>query len=529
MAEPMRNDGPKSLGGVRRRAVGEAAVVVLLTALVAVAGAMWNLPEQISAWSKAGAGPLDDIILLLAASHLFMIVYGARRGRELKAQTSRRDEAEVTLRHRARHDQLTGLLNRSGLTEELAAAVDDAASGGRALTAVLLDLDRFKEVNDTLGHAVGDELLRAVAGRLTHELRDGAVMARLGGDEFVVLLRDCLPPDAEAVTTRLLEALRRPFDVDGVLLEIDGSLGVAMSGDCDVDLLRAADIAMYAAKSQRSGVVVYSPHLDRHDPERLNVFGDLRRGIRDGELRVHYQPRAALAGGRIVGMEALVRWQHPERGMLPPADFIDIAEATGLIRPVTDIVLAQALDDCRAWRDVGLRLTVAVNLSARVLLDSELPDRVAELLRSHGLPAACLELEITESAAMKDPTQAMMVLRRLRQLGVALSVDDYGTGHASLSYLSRLPVGTLKIDRSFVSTMELDDNDKAIVRSTIELAHALGLRVVAEGVETRRAWEQLLAFGCDEAQGFWLGRPGPAEDVPARVAAIESMTSAALT
>ncbi len=510
---------------LRSTVAREAAVVGLLTVVVAVASGLVDLPGRIADWSRSTVGPLDDVVLLLAASHLFMIVFGARRSRDLKAQHARRAQAEHELRERARTDPLTGLLNRAGLAEELRAAVDDEAAGGSPLAVVMLDLDRFKEVNDTLGHAVGDALLCAVAERLTGELRRGDVLARLGGDEFVVLLRDADPDAVRRATDRLLAGLRLPFDVDGIVLEVDGSLGVATSGTDPTELLRAADVAMYAAKADRSGIVVHSPQLDRHDPAQLSLFGDLRRGICDGELRVHYQPKATLADGRVIGVEALVRWEHPQRGLLPPSEFIGLAEATGLIRTLTDVVLARALEDCRRWRAEGTVLTVAVNLSARVLLDTSLPDRIAALLAEHGLSADCLELEVTESAAMQDPGQALDVLQRLRGLGVTLSVDDYGTGHASLSYLSRLPVSTLKIDRSFVSTMEVDGTDQVIVRSTIELAHALGLRVVAEGVETRRTWEQLVALGCDEAQGFWLGRPGPAEGVLARVAAIESSTT----
>ena len=515
----------EALAPLRSAVAREAAVVAVLTVLVAVSSGMWDLPGRITDWSRSAVGPLDDVVLLLAASHLFMAVFGSRRARELKAQYARRAQAEDELRARARTDPLTGLLNRAGLAEELRSAVEGAAGGGSPPAVVMLDLDRFKEVNDTLGHAVGDALLCAVAERLTGELRRDDVLARLGGDEFVLVLRDADPDTVEHTTRRVLAALRRPFEVDGLALEVDGSLGVATSGTGPTELLRAADVAMYAAKADRSGVVVHSPDLDRHDPAQLGLFGDLRRGIRDGELRVHYQPKATLADGRVIGVEALVRWDHPQRGLLPPSEFIGVAETTGLIRTLTDVVLGRALGDCRRWRAEGAALSVAVNLSARVLLDTALPDRISGLLAEHGLPADCLELEVTESAAMQDPGQALDVLQRLRALGITLSVDDYGTGHASLSYLSRLPVSTLKIDRSFVSTMEVDGTDQVIVRSTIELAHALGLRVVAEGVETRGTWERLVALGCDEAQGYWLGRPGPAEDVLARVAAIEASTS----
>ncbi|WP_158550731.1 bifunctional diguanylate cyclase/phosphodiesterase [Geodermatophilus sp. TF02-6] len=523
----MTNRPVDVLVDLRARVSREAALVAVLTVLVAAASVAWDLPARLAGWSaQHRAVPLDHVVLLLAVSHVFMAVFGARRAAELKAQFRQRAQAEEELRVRARTDDLTALLNRPGLAGELASALADTAAGGPDTTVVLLDLDRFKEVNDVLGHAVGDALLRAVATRLTGELPPDTVLARLGGDEFAVLLRGRDDAATGQLTTALLAALRRPFDVDGAVLEVDGSVGVVSSRDGADDLLRAADVAMYAAKAERSGVVGWSPGLERSDAAQLALFGELRRAIGAGDLRVHYQPRVGLAGGRVRAVEALVRWQHPRRGTVLPGEFIGLAEATGLIRPLTDAVLEQALADCRRWADQGLSLAVSVNLSARSLLDEELPDRVAGLLGAHGLPPSSLELEITESAAMKDPDRAVRVLARLRGLGLRLSVDDYGTGHASLSYLSRLPVDTLKIDRSFVSTMELDGNDRAIVRSTIALAHHLGLRVVAEGVETRRTWGQLAAFGCDEAQGYWLGRPEPADDVPARVAAVADLLAA---
>ncbi|CCG01874.1 putative Diguanylate kinase [Blastococcus saxobsidens DD2] len=279
---------------------------------------------------------------------------------------------------------------------------------------VLLDPDRFKEVNDTLGHHVGDTLLRSVAQRLTDELREGTVLARQGGDEFVPVLRDCSGEEAVQVAGRTLDAIRSPCQVEGLTLEVDGSCGVAVHGTSATDLLRHADVAMYAAKADHLGVAVYVPSMDADAAAQLSLSGDLRRAIRDGELVVHYQPRVRLDDGRVVGVEALVRWQHPERGLIPPDQFIPLAEQTGLVRPLTEAVLDQALTDCRRWRDDGLDLVVAVNLSARSLLDPCLADQIAGLLRRHGLPASCLELEITESAAMKDPGRALEVLQELR-------------------------------------------------------------------------------------------------------------------
>lgn len=510
---------------MRARVRRDATVVGLLVLALAAGSVAHDLPAGIAAWSAAHPSvPLDHAVLLLAASHLLMMEFGRRRAADLKAEFAHRRAAEAELLREARHDALTGLLNRAALTSELEQAAAAAAAGGPGLAVVLLDLDRFKEVNDTLGHHVGDALLRAVARRLSGVVRADSLAARLGGDEFVLLLPGCTVHEAEQVARRALDAVRLPVHVDGLVLEVDGSFGVARwstdGPSSAADLLRAADVAMYAAKADHAGVVVHAPAMTDRTVERLTLSGDLRRGIRDGELRVHYQPRVAVPDGRVRGVEALVRWAHPERGLLAPGAFVPVAEQTGLIRQLTDAVLEQALTDCRRWDEQGLGLDVAVNLSAPSLLDSSLPDRVAALLAVHRVPASRLELEVTESAAMRDPDRAVAVLRRLRALGVRLSVDDYGTGHASLAYLTRLPVSALKIDRSFVQTMELDAGDRTIVRSTIDLAHSLGLRVVAEGVETREAWRQLVELGCDEAQGFWLGRPVPAGDIAAQLPVI---------
>ncbi|WP_142027376.1 putative bifunctional diguanylate cyclase/phosphodiesterase [Blastococcus colisei] len=506
----MQRERTDGVAALRVRVLREAAVVLALTVSFGVASVVWDLPQLLT-------GPLDDAVLILAFSHLLMMVFGKRRSDELKAEADSRRLAEEELRHRARHDALTGLLNRSALVEE----IDAAVAADAEVAVVLVDLDRFTEVNGTLGHHVGDALLMAVSDRLSDGFGSDAVLARLGGDEFAVLLSGAGTPEAELAAERALQSVRRPFPVAGLSLEIDGSCGVAVGGSTAADLLRHADIAKHAAKADRLGFVVYRPELDAGAPEKLALFGDLRRAIRDGDLLVHYQPKVRVEDGRVVGVEALVRWDHPDRGMVPPALFVPVAEQTGLIRPLTDAVLDRALADCATWRRQGLDLTVAVNLSARSLLDLSLPERVAASLRTHALPSSCLELEITESAAMKDPGRALEILHRLRALGVHLSVDDYGTGHASLAYLTRLPVGTLKIDRSFVQTMELDSSDRVIVRSTIDLAHGLGLRVVAEGVETRATWAELAQLGCDEAQGFWLARPGPGETIPAGVTELE--------
>ena len=514
----MRPDPGRGLGELRRRVLREATLALVLIGAIAATAVTADAFELLAAWTRATErAELDELLVVLAASHLVMMVFGGRRARDLKREFVERRAAEQQLLHRSRHDALTGLLNRGALLEEIDTAL--GAGGGPRCAVLLLDLDRFKEVNDTLGHHVGDDLLRCVAARFAAELGGVGHLARLGGDEFAVLLpgvRDGAA--AQAVAERLLDAARRSFPLDGVTLEIDASIGLVVApahGRSSADLLRRADIAMYAAKAEHAGVAAYSSGLDEADPARLALYGDLRRAIASGELVLHYQPKASVRSGRVSGVEALVRWQHSTRGLLAPADFLDIAEQTGLIRPLTACVLDRALADTRRWQDAGLVLAVAVNLSARSLLDAELPDQVADLLDRHGLPPAALELEITEGAAMSDPGRALAVLHRLRDLGVGLSVDDYGTGHASLAYLSRLPVTALKIDRSFVARMDDEADSRTIVRSTIDLARNLGLQVVAEGVETAAAWRHLAALGCDQAQGYWLARPTPPEQVSA--------------
>ncbi|MGY5883621.1 putative bifunctional diguanylate cyclase/phosphodiesterase [Modestobacter lacusdianchii] len=498
-------------GELRREVLRDAAVVVGLTALATAAGVAWELPGRILAWSAATGLPLDHLVLLLAASHLLMMVFGARRGRQLKAEAAAHRRLEEQLRDQADRDPLTGLATFAAF---LAALQRLERSGGDRddVAVLLLDIDRFTAVNDTLGHDVGSELLVAVADRVREVLPPGAVAARTGGDVFALLV-----PDAPAaVGTAVVAALRRPFTVRDLQLEVDLSAGLARGlGSGGAELLRRADVARSTAKRQATGIAVYAPDLDAFDPGLLALHGDLRRAVREGELEVHHQPKVRLADGRVAGVEALVRWPHPQLGLLPPDRFIVLAEQTGLIAPLTDLVLRRALADARGWREQGRRLTVAVNLSARLLHDLDLPDRVAAALREERVAPEDLELEVTETAAMDDPERAMTVLGQLRQLGVRLSVDDFGTGHASLAHLSRLPVDTLKVDRSFVAGLGTEPASRAIVRSTVDLGHALGLTVVAEGVETAEQWHQLAVWGCDLAQGWWLARAVPAAVVPA--------------
>ena len=413
----------------------------------------------------------------------------------------------------AQRDTLTGLPNRAWFTTLTRQAVHSAERDAGKAAVLLTDIDRFREVNDTLGHHIGDQLLVAVGARLRKHVRDLDTVARIGGDEFAVLLPEVISvEEALEVADRLNGFLRAPFLVDGVSLEIGASIGIACfpeHGDDATRLLQCADVAMYTAKYAHRAMA-YDPTVDVNTPSRLALYGELRRGIDEDQLTVHYQPQVHVGTGRVVGAEALVRWNHPVHGLIQPDDFIPLAEQTGLIRPMTLVVLRTALRDCRSWHAAGHPLTVAVNLSARSLLDAGLVGEVSELLRESRLPASALELEITETTAMVDPVRSLVVLSELHALGVRLALDDYGTGHSSLSYLNQLPVDTLKIDRSFVTAMDTSDNAATIVRSTIDLARNLGLLVVAEGVETRASWLRLTELGCDSSQGYWLARPEPA-------------------
>ena len=411
----------------------------------------------------------------------------------------------------ALHDGLTGLPNRVLFRLRVERACADSRRTGRPFALILLDLDHFKEINDTLGHHVGDDLLRLVAARLQGSVRSVDTVARLGGDEFVVLVGD-LVTEAEVgeIATRLLASLREPFPVDAVRLEIGASLGVALHpahGDSVDVLLQRADIALYGAKVERGRYKVYDSAADVHTPARLTLAAELREGMERGELFLQHQPQVDVRTGTVVGFEALVRWRHPERGVVMPDDFLPVVENTGLITPLTLTVLDLALSAVAEWRANGHDVTVAVNLSVRHLTDLGLPLQVRDALRKHGVPASALVLEVTETLIMSDPVRATDVLRLLRELGVALAVDDFGTGYSSLAYLRRLDVHELKIDRSFVRHITADEGHATIVRSTIEMGHNLGLRLVAEGVEDDETLALLRGWGCGVAQGYHLSRP----------------------
>lgn len=439
-----------------------------------------------------------------ASSRLYRQAHALREGADRNA-------------YLASHDTLTGLPNRVLLGDRMQRAIVQARRHGTDVGVLLIDLDRFKEINDTLGHDTGDELLCEIGARLTDQLREIDTVARLGGDEFVVLLPDVDSVQAAAmVAQRILDGLRRPFLVRGVELAVEASVGVACypeHGDSDGQLLQHVDVAMYAAKQTSGTYVVYDPDFDDSSINKMTLLNELRVALDEQQLLLHYQPQVNLEDGTMRGVEALVRWMHPTRGLVGHDEFIPVAEQTALMPVLTSYVIRAALKQARTWQDQGRELAVSVNLSARDLMNPQLPRLVSALLDEAGIDAAKLELEVTETIAMADPVRAIAVLSGLSQLGVAVAIDDYGTGYSSLSYLRRLPIRTLKIDRSFVTNMLTDKGNAVIVKSTIDLAHNLDLEVIAEGVEDADTRHALANLGCHVAQGYYLGQPLPPESL----------------
>jgi diguanylate cyclase (GGDEF)-like protein/PAS domain S-box-containing protein len=440
---------------------------------------------------------------------------------------TQRREAEAALlaqaelnEHQALHDALTGLANRTLFRDRIDHTVKTARRSEARAAVLLMDLDRFKEINDSLGHAAGDELLVELGSRLEAALRASDTVARLGGDEFGVLIPDAtVPDDVLRVIDRMQSAIAEPVTVQGLPLSLEASIGVALfpdDGDDVETLLQRADVAMYQAKEENAGFAFYDETSSgTHDPGRLTLVGELRRALEQRELTLYYQPKAVLADGDVRSVEALLRWNHPVRGLVPPDDFIPLAQQTGLIKPLTLYVVDEALRQCRAWLDDGLRLSIAVNLSTRNLLDIQFPTEVQGLLERWEVDPSLLELEITESTMLADPVRCKQILERLSDMGIRLSIDDFGTGYSSLAYLKGLPVDEIKIDRSFVMGMDSSEDDATIVRSTIDLGRNLGLEVVAEGVETEAVWDTLSSLGCTVAQGYYLSRPVPPADLRA--------------
>ncbi|MFY0409018.1 putative bifunctional diguanylate cyclase/phosphodiesterase, partial [Solicola sp. PLA-1-18] len=430
------------------------------------------------------------------------------------ARVVERVATEQSLRFEANHDTLTGLPNRHRFLQLVGQRLGQESPVPSSTAVAVLGLDRFREVNDTLGHAPGDELLRSVAARLSDALPAGETIARLGGDEFGLVLTG---PDRAAVehaARQARSALAVPFFTAGVQVHVDASIGLAVSpaagGDADT-LMRQAGVALNEAKAGRGGLVVYEPARDQHSSDRLGLAAALRCALDGDQLAVHYQPKIDVAApSTVLGAEALIRWTHPERGTVSPGEFIPLAESTGLIRPLTTLVLRTVIDQLKAWTEQGLHLPVAVNISASSLRDLDFPQQVITFLDAAGVPARLLELEVTESSMLQDPAVAERSLRSLSDAGITISIDDFGTGYSSMAQLKQLPVNKLKIDRGFVGTMTVDARDGVLVRSTIQLAHNLDLRVVAEGVEDLETLYMLDAMGCDEAQGYLFLPAAPA-------------------
>ena len=471
------------------------------------------------AWSTAVLVSLAPIVLIVVQQEpgLFPLIALPLAAIQLGARQAKINQ------HRARHDALTGLANRVLLQERVAASLAQAGRRGDTVAVLLLGLDAFNEVNQTLGHGYGDLLLREVGRRLDEAGRDQDLVARFGGDEFAVLTRPLTGIDeAERLADELLEALRPQAHLGGIALDVRATVGIAVhprdGDDAELLLVRAA-MALHAGKQDGRPVLVYDHASDDHTPERLALAGELRHAIEAGELLLSYQPKLDLRTGAITGVEALVRWRHPQRGVLMPDQFIELAERTGLVRPLTHWTLEEAADQQMRWSAQGVDLTIAVNISARALTP-DLPGAVAALVTSH--PGARLEIELTETLMIEGTSVAMDVVDALAATGVRLAVDDFGTGYASLAYLKRLPVDELKIDRAFVTEMDTDAGDRAIVRATVDLGRRLGLDVVAEGVESETVLENLRALGCHFAQGFAVGRPMDADAVVARAATVRA-------
>ena len=458
------------------------------------------------------------VIAMKAGAHDYILKGNLKRlvpavERELREARMRQErrQASETIHRLAYTDMVTGLPNRVRFRELVQQAIEEAKKNRHPLALLLMDLERFKDVNNTLGHIRGDSLLQQVGTRLHGALFTPDIVARLGGDEFGILLpRLAATEDVKLVIKKLQDFLEAPFMIDGIPIAVEASIGVATmpehAADADT-LMRRADIAMYRAKQMATGYAVYAPEYDRHSPERLGLMAELHDAIERNQLVLHFQPKVGIANRRIVGTEALVRWQHPRLGLVPPDKFILAAEHTGLIGPLTRWVLTEALSHCQDARREGIPLQVSVNLSARSLHDPRLPDMVEQALIKAGAEPQQLMLEITESAIILDPKRAEENLIALSRMGVKLSIDDFGTGYTSLASIKRLPVNEIKIDKSFIAGMLADKKDAMLVHSVIQLGHNLGLSVVAEGVETSEALDALAVFECDEAQGYFISKP----------------------
>ncbi len=423
-------------------------------------------------------------------------------------------EAEEKILHQAYYDSLTGFPNRNLLHKRLKEAIWVGKERHYPIALLLMDLDQFKVINDTLGHHQGDILLKEVALRFKSVLFSTDLVARMGGDEFAVIAPLSESDHTGILVDKIMKALEPPFKIAEIPIRVEISIGIAFFPDHGNDpesLIRNADIAMYLAKRKKKGYVIYDRERDQHDPRKLALMSELRRAIEQDELVLHYQPKIDLKTNQVIGVEALLRWMHPERGLIPPDQFIGLAEHTGLIKPLSEWVFNAAHRQCQVFHEKGKNLSIAINMSSRNVQDTELQTMIEEKIERSGVEPGVVELEITESAIMDDPDGALKVMRQLRALGISFTIDDFGTGYSSLSYLKKLPVSALKIDRTFVMEMTTNEDDAAIVRSTIDLGHSLGLSVIAEGVENRETYERLAAMGCDAAQGYYMCKPIPPE------------------
>lgn len=418
--------------------------------------------------------------------------------------------------HDATHDYLTDLPNRVLLCDRLEQAISNAHRSQQILAFIILDLDHFKEINDTLGHYNGDRLLKQVAVRLKRVVRESDTLARLGGDEFGILLPSItMRDDIYRVIKKIQKALTSPFRMEGLSLDVQASIGGVLYPEHgkDIDtIMQRADVAMYVAKQDNRGFSIYTTKMDKHSPRRLTLMGELRQAFDRNELELYYQPKICVNKDRISGVEALVRWNHPVHGFMTPDEFIPLAERSGLIKQLSWWVLQNALAQAVLWHEKGIEIGVAVNISPFILLDPELPEAIIGLLSSHKLPRETLTLEITETSVLKDPDLALEILLRLADMGIIISIDDFGTGYSSLSYLKKMPVSEVKIDKTFVIEMLKNDNDAVIVHATIDLAHNLGMKVVAEGVENKETAARLKELKCDILQGYYYSRPLTSED-----------------
>ena len=500
----------------RYRVVAVSATGVLLIALF-----VWMVLQ------KTTVKPLRTLVTQMRKarsdkSHLgeHLAVGGCAEAVELGAafnsMSTRLKELYESLESLAFTDPLTKLPNRTLFHDRLEHAIEDAKRDYKPFALMLMDLDRFKDINDTLGHQVGDKLLQQVAARLRSKLRDIDTVARMGGDEFAILLPAVNDKHATMAARMLLQALRAPFRIDEQTLDIGASIGIALYPDHGVDaniLIQRSDVAMYAAKNSNSGHAFYDGKIDQHDPTRLMLLGELRHAVEQEQFVLYFQPKVDLKNLQVSGVEALVRWNHPREDLLLPDTFIPLLEQTGMIRSLTPWVLNESLKQGQQLQDQGLPITISMNLSVRDLQDPYLADAFAEQLEALQISPRWLELEITESAVMTEPERALAVLTRLSQMGLRIAIDDFGTGYSSLSYLKKLPVNTIKIDKSFVIGMNRDDNDAAIVRTSVDLAHNLKLEVVAEGVENEETLKRLGELGCDTAQGNYISRPLSADEL----------------